>query len=363
MKLLSLLTLPCFLSGPVLARLDKNVALTSNGPIIGHQAHNGSDVIEYLGIPYAQPPVGNLRFAPPEKYIGNNSTFIASHYSATCPQTASKPVDYADKTEQADRIIARFAAQLNHTQSEDCLTLNIWTKPTTGKPKPVIVFFHGGRFTIGESNTPFFNGTYMASAEDVILVTLNYRVSIWGFPGQPSSPQNLAFLDQRLATSWIRTNIASFGGDASKIVISGQSAGAAAVDWWSYAYASDPIAHGIIPHSGSVFSFPTSNASTAAARWYNVSASLGCGSAGDVLPCMRTKTTAAIKEAAAALKLPAVSAQGRSEAVFQPTVDNASVFDLATVTEMTKAGEFARIVSPRSPTPSSPTSAKPSSPT
>ncbi|GME47586.1 Carboxylesterase type B [Neofusicoccum parvum] len=341
--LLFAVAIPCIFAASALARLDRHAALTSNGPIVGHPASSGSEVIEYLGIPYAQPPIGSLRFAPPEKYAGSNATFVASQYSATCPQTASRPVDYPDKTTQAQRIIARFAGQLNHTQSEDCLTLNIWTKPSTPELKPVLVFIHGGRFTIGESNTPFFNGTTFASREDLVVVTLNYRVSIFGFPGQPDAPKNLAFLDQRLAVEWVRDNVEAFGGDPSRIIISGQSAGGAAVDFWAYAYKDDPIASGIIPHSGNAFSFPSSNLTTAASRWYNISASLGCGSTGDVLDCMRSKDFNEIKTAVAALRLPTVSGQGRSEAVFQPTVDNSSVFSLETYTSMTQAGEFARV--------------------
>ncbi|KAF4310409.1 Carboxylesterase type B [Botryosphaeria dothidea] len=323
------------------ARYDGSIAITSNGPVIGHPA-NAAGVVEYLGIPYAQPPVGPLRFASPQKYTGN-TTFIASHYGYTCPQTASARVDYPDRTPQAQRIVANFAGQLNHTQSEDCLTLNIWTKPESAKLKPVLVFIHGGRFTIGESNTPFFHGDKLAGHEDLVVVTLNYRVSIWGFPGQPGSTKNLAFHDQRLAVEWVRDNIEAFGGDSSKVVVSGQSAGGAAVDFWTYAYKEDPIASGIIPHSGNAFSFPTSNETTAASRWYNISAQVGCGSTGDVLDCMRSKDFTEIKTAVTKLRLPTVSGQGRSEAVFQPTVDNSTVFSLEDLIERTRTGNFAQI--------------------
>ncbi|EKG17514.1 Carboxylesterase type B [Macrophomina phaseolina MS6] len=339
--LLSLFALPCLHAAAAFARLAEYAAVTSNGPIIGHPA-NTSGVVEYLGIPYAQPPVGPLRFAAPQKHIANG-TFVASHYGYTCPQTASARVNYAGRTPQAQRIIADFAGQLNHTQSEDCLTLNVWTRPRPGAPKPVLVFIHGGRFTIGESNTPFFHGDKIAGREELVVVTLNYRVSIWGFPGQPGAAKNLAFLDQRLAVEWVRDNIAAFGGDPDKIVISGQSAGGAAVDFWSYAYKHDPIASGIIPHSGTAFSFPTSSESTAASRWYNVSAQLGCGDSGDVLECVRSRDVGEIKTAVAALRLPPVSGQGRSEAVFQPTVDNKTAFSRETLTEMTQTGNFARV--------------------
>ncbi|KAB2573486.1 Acetylcholinesterase [Lasiodiplodia theobromae] len=371
MMLLPLTLLPILLAAaPAFADNNAYLALTTNGPIIGHPAANAPGVVaEYLGIPYAQPPLGPLRFAAPQPYGGpgnpNNDTaapFIASHYGFTCPQTASARVAYPDRTPQAQRIVAAFAGQLNHSQSEDCLTLNIWTRATATNTtaeevplKPILVFIHGGRFTIGESHTPFFDGTKLAAAQDVVVVTLNYRVSIFGFPGDAAGPKNLAFRDQRLAVEWVRDNAAAFGGDAGRIVVAGQSAGGAAVDYWAYAYREDPVVAGIVPMSGNVWSFPVSSAETAGERWKNVSAAAGCvagnvgGDAGDdaggdgVLECMRGKDFEVIKKAVAGLKLPTVSGQGRSEAVFQPTVDNETVFDQEMLKKMTQAGEFARV--------------------
>ncbi|KAK0647916.1 Lipase 1 [Lasiodiplodia hormozganensis] len=367
MMLLPLTLLFAFLAAPAFATPDDNnayLALTTNGPIIGHPAANAPGVTEYLGIPYAAPPIGPLRFAAPQPYSGSNETFIASHYGYTCPQTASARVAYPDRTPQAQRIVAAFAGQLNHTQSEDCLTLNIWTRTTTSSPnsstaagdpsakeeeevplKPILVFIHGGRFTIGESNTPFFDGTKLAASQDLIVVTINYRVSIFGFPGDAAGLKNLAFRDQRLAVEWVRDNAAAFGGDAGRIVVAGQSAGGAAVDYWAYAHRDDPVVAGIVPMSGNVWSFPVSSESTAAERWANVSAAAGCaaGVEGGVLDCMRGKDFEVIKKAVAGLKLPTVSGQGRSEAVFQPTVDNETVFNQEVLKKMTDAGEFARV--------------------
>lgn len=378
------LVLSALLAAPAFATPDDNnanayLALTTNGPIIGHPAANAPSVAEYLGIPYAQPPIGPLRFAAPQPYVpgtdnpNNNGTapFIAARYGATCPQTASARVAYPDRTPQAQRVVANFAGQLNHTQSEDCLTLNVWTSvastSTAGAPssqrssqrssqdserkklKPILVFIHGGRFTIGESHTPFFDGAKLAASQDVVVVTLNYRVSIFGFPGDAAGLKNLAFRDQRLAVEWVRDNAAAFGGDAGRIVVAGQSAGGAAVDYWAYAYREEPVVAGIVPMSGNVWSFPVHSAEVAGERWANVSAAAGCVEAGvegegGVLECMRGKDFEVIKKAVAGLKLPTVSGQGRSEAVFQPTVDNETVFDQETLKKMTEAGEFARVV-------------------
>ena len=113
---------------------------TSNGAVTGHRV---GKVNEYLGIPYAQPPLGDLRFAAPQKYVGNKP-YVAANYGNDCPQTPSAPVDYPGFTPQAPRIISYFAASAGTPQGEDCLTLNVWTNPSKCD-KPVVVFFYGGR--------------------------------------------------------------------------------------------------------------------------------------------------------------------------------------------------------------------------
>ncbi|TKA66365.1 hypothetical protein B0A49_07680, partial [Cryomyces minteri] len=310
-----------------------------------HAAVNRSQVLEYLGIPYAQPPVGSLRFAAPAQYAGKGR-FIASNYSAICPETPSKPVAYPGATPQEQRIVAAFGSQLSRPQSEDCLTLNVWTKPTAKAKKgdkPVLVFFYGGRWSIGGTDTPFYNGQYLADAEDVVVVTVNFRINIFGWPGAPGVSKNIGLLDQRLAVEWVRDNIKGFGGDASKIVIFGQSSGSVAVDFWSYAYADDPIVSGYISHSGNVFSFPTNTEALAEQHWYNASAMLGCGTSGDVLPCMRSKNFSDIKAAAAKVKPPVATSQARSQPAFQPTIDNVNIFSVDEYASRSLAGNFSSL--------------------
>lgn len=317
---------------------QSNIAITKNGPIIGHRATGSNDVIEWLGIPFAQPPV---RFAAPQPY-SSKRPLVASQYAATCPQTASGLVAYPDETPQGPRIIAAFAGQLNHTQSDDCLALNIWAKDSVSNRKPVLIFLHGGRWTIGESNTPFFHGARLAATEDIVVVTVDYRVSIFGFPGAPEATKNLALLDQRLAVEWLRDNVAAFGGNPSRMVLAGQSVGGWSVDAWTYAYSDDPIVTGFIAHSGSIFSFPTSDTATAAERWFNVSLQLGCGSSGDTLECMRSKDLQDIKAAVSKFVLPTSTTPGR-EAVFQPTVDHLTVFPLDEYIRRSKQQRFAQL--------------------
>lgn len=131
---------------------------TTNGPITGHVAPETSSscVVEYLGIPYAKPPLGDLRFAAP-KPIDSESPYTAANFGYDCPLSPSKAVAYPGFTSQAQRIINYFASGAGTPQSEDCLTLNIWSKATTkavSAKKPVIVFFYGGReFSVSLSRT------------------------------------------------------------------------------------------------------------------------------------------------------------------------------------------------------------------
>ena len=129
---------------------------TTNGPITGHAAPETSStcVIEYLGIPFAKPPLGDLRFAAPQP-IDTESAFTAANFGFDCPLSPSKAVAYPGFTPQAQRIINYFASGAGMPQSEDCLTLNIWSKATpkaVATKKPVIVFFYGGRECPTSSN-------------------------------------------------------------------------------------------------------------------------------------------------------------------------------------------------------------------
>ncbi|KAK1674039.1 carboxylesterase [Colletotrichum godetiae] len=322
---------------------DLHTVPTSNGPITGHPASNSSDVLEFLGIPYGKPPVGDLRFAPPQRFAGNGS-YEASNFGFDCPLSPSRQVDYPDMTPQAQRIIGYFASAAGTPQSEDCLTLNVWTKPTGNAltaAKPVIVFFYGGRFAIGNTNSPFYNGKYFADAQDVVIVTVNYRINVFGFPGAPGQPQNLGLMDQRTAVEWVRDNIAGFGGDPAKITIAGQSSGGVAVDYWSYAYIKDPIINGLIAPSGNAFSFPLNSPNVTARNWNTVVAAVNCTNTTDSMGCMRSRKWEDIKAAAAAIRPASSSSVLRGIPPFYPSVDNKTVFP--DYMFLTKSGKFAKL--------------------
>jgi carboxylesterase type B len=280
-----------------------------------------------------------------------------------CPNPASRPYrDFPGQTTQAPIILG--PATLN--ESEDCLTLNIWTprtKPNHGpslyqkrkwKPnhpilKPVLVYIYGGQFTTGRTHSKLINGRYLSAAQDVVVVTVNYRINIFGFSGSPGYPQNAGLRDQRLAVEWIHANIAQFGGDPEKIVLFGQSAGAVGVDYLSYAYAQEPIVKGFILESGNSFSFPVHNQSTAVKNWYNVSTELGCGGSGDTIDCMRQQDWEDIKVAAAKVKSGDSGTVLRPIPAFYPTPDEEIVF--SDYLGLLASGKYAKLVcTPTSPT-------------
>ncbi|KAK5013810.1 hypothetical protein LTR39_003470, partial [Cryomyces antarcticus] len=317
---------------------------TTSGDIVGHAAVNRTQVSEYLGIPYASPPVGSLRFAAPEPFSSKQS-LNASAYSPDCPANVSPTYTFPNLTTLGQRIASKFADQAgNHTQSEDCLTLNIWTKTSSRKSrKPVLLWIHGGRFTIPGSNNPIYNGQYLADNEDVVIVTFNYRVGIFGFPGSPATTQNVGLLDQRLAVEWVHNNIAGFGGDPDRITIFGQSAGGVSVDYYSFAWTADPIVHGLISHSGTALSMTPNSPEMSALYFHNVSVTLGCGGVSDsqALECVRTKDFRDVLKAA--LLVLYAPSKALPQPVFHPTVDNKTVF--ADYASLAAAGKFAKLVS------------------
>lgn len=198
-------------------------------------------------------------------------------------------------------------------------------------------------FAIGNANSPFYDGQRFAANTDAVIVTLTYRLNIFGFPGAPGITQNLGLRDQRLAVEWVRDNIAAFGGDPKKITIFGQSSGAVAVDWWTFAHQKDPIVNGIISESGNAFSFPMNTPAQTTKNWYNVSATVGCGASGNTLECVQSKNWTEVL--AAASKLPAAPGGNpvRSTPAFYPAIDNLTVF--SNYSALLAEGKFAKIVS------------------
>ncbi|KAN0100012.1 cholinesterase [Hyaloscypha variabilis] len=307
---------------------------TNSGPASGHPAANDSQVSEYLGIPFALPPTGDLRFAVPVNFTGtaplNGTNFgpscLAENSNGSTPSLAV--LQAANITDVGVDVSSIFGLDSDATYSEDCLYLNVWTKPQTGEEKKaVMVWIYGGSFNSGSSAIRGYNGANIAEQEDVVVVSLNYRLSIFGFPGGPGITQNLGLLDQRLAVAWVRDNIANFGGDPSRITLFGESAGGASVDFYSYAWDSDPIAAGFISESGTAFSWGLPySAAKQATVWFNVTTNLGCGDASsnstEVLACIRTKSYEDVLNVIPVASSAAINIIGS----FGPTVDDTVIF-------------------------------------
>jgi para-nitrobenzyl esterase len=176
----------------------------------------------FKGIPFAQPPVGKLRFQAPQPMKRWRGVRPAKSYGPSAPQIG--PVN---------RLIRTVIGAAGSKQSQDCLYLNVWTPGRDAKRRPVMVWIHGGAFILGSGSTPLYAGRRLAARGDVVVVTLNYRLGALGFlsweglvEGEGRPPANLGLRDQIAALEWVRDNIENFGGDPEKVTLFGESAGA-----------------------------------------------------------------------------------------------------------------------------------------
>ncbi|KAL1423093.1 hypothetical protein MTO96_021475 [Rhipicephalus appendiculatus] len=203
-----------------------HVVMTDSGAVSGKVITVGNRSIDaFLGIPYAKPPVGELRFRKPEGVVPWNGTYQATARTPPCWQTVL-------------RFVADAPLNYSTVASEDCLYLNIWkrsstcsTSGTCNEKRPVVVFIYGGAFQWGDSSLFVYDPANFVALSDVVFVTFEYRVSIFGFfsLGRPELPGNFGLWDQYLALDWVRKNIAGFGGDPDEVTLIGQSAGAVSV--------------------------------------------------------------------------------------------------------------------------------------
>lgn len=179
---------------------------TTSGVVTGHLAPNTSGVSEYLGIRFGQAPVGNLRFAAPVAYTSTEA-IDGSNFGFDCPCVHENVPEALGP--RLYNLLGDLA-QINDTLGEDCLFLNVWSKPQTGpKLKPVLVWIYGGGFSFGGTNSLVYNPKHFVDDEEVVAVSLNYRTNVFGFSGAPGITQNTGLLDQRLALEWVRDNIVS----------------------------------------------------------------------------------------------------------------------------------------------------------
>lgn len=222
---------------------DKDLTVKCvNGRFVGMVEDNG--VISFKGIPYAKAPVGALRWKAPQPAEASDEVKEAKEFgnSAIQPYSPTEPAS-------------------TRTRSEDCLTLNIWTKDLTQKNKPVMIWIHGGSYAFGGTGDPLYEGRYLvADNPDIVLVTINYRVNMMGFidfshvPGGEAFPDApyLGILDQQMAMRWVKENITAFGGDPNNVTIFGESAGGGSVSCHLVAKGSEGLFQHAIVMSGAL---------------------------------------------------------------------------------------------------------------
>src|SRR5262245_10670986 len=216
-------------SGLVFATND--AVKVEGGSISGTEADG---VRSFKGVPFAAPPVGDLRWKPPQPVIAWQGVRECNDFGTDCPQ-APYPQG------------SLFYSQ-PRKQSEDCLYLNVWTAAKAGEKRPVMVWIHGGALTRGSGATRTYDGTNFAK-KGVVLVTINYRLGPLGYLAHPEltaeSPRhasgNYGVLDQIAALKWVQKNIAAFGGDPGRVTIFGESAGS----WSVNVLVATPLAKGL----------------------------------------------------------------------------------------------------------------------
>jgi len=237
----------------------------------------GKSAYEYLGIPYAVPPVGDLRFADPKPAKPWTGIRDATSYGKACPRP-SLPVP-----------ISGFEPE---PESEDCLFLNVFM-PSTIKPDDkmaVMVWIHGGGFSYSSSTE--FPGGILSSFNDIILVTFNYRLGILGFFNIPDTEikGNYGMLDQVLALQWVQNNIANFGGDPNRVTLFGQSSGAVSVSLHLLSPLSKGLFKRVIIQSGSA-SYPLYSGKVKDTENLEMFANLvNCSLGPQLISCVRGKT-------------------------------------------------------------------------
>jgi carboxylesterase family protein/putative Ig domain-containing protein len=246
------------------------IAVTKSGAVQGILAKN---ILAYRGIPYAAPPTGNLRWRPPQPPASWSGIRDASAFGNLCPQITAD-----------NQLVA----------NEDCLVLNIFVgQPPSSNPLPVMVFLHGGGNVRGDTHQAPFNLPPLAN-QGVIVVTAEYRLGALGFLALSQltaedglSSGNYALMDQIAALAWVQQNIAAFGGDPAHVMLFGQSAGSGD----TALLLTSPLAKGLFSvagmESGAYHSAQLETLAQAEASDAPIVSLLGCGSAADVLACLR----------------------------------------------------------------------------
>ncbi|KAG8821374.1 hypothetical protein FRC19_007875 [Serendipita sp. 401] len=312
---------------------------TTSGKLTGFTISN-STTNAYLGIPFALPPIGQLRFAAPRALYTPNVVRNSTGFSPACVQLQSY-----------------FPSPTG--ESEDCLYLNVWSSPApAARPsaRPVFVWIYGGGWNSGSASFSVNDLTTWARAHpEIVFVSINYRLNLFGYPNTPAitNPDtNAGLRDQRLAVEWVYKNIAAFGGDPTHIVLGGQSAGSASISGYLYAYPYNSLIKGAILMSGQAPLQTTPPPvpipgvpSQGPNPFPGIAETVGCPLSGTnngthtkreylaQLDCVRQKSTTELTDAVTQLGVLG----------FSPLVDNQTVFTVSESKSRGRAGRFAKV--------------------
>ncbi|OQV05709.1 hypothetical protein CLAIMM_10396 [Cladophialophora immunda] len=253
---------------------------------------SGLQLNAFLGIPFAAPPV---RWGPPQRPAPWKTPFSASRYGPACVQQFNYPLS------RRNLILQWFNTPPPPAgESEDCLNLCVYAPipKARGKQqlKAVMVWLYGGGLLYGSNSLPHYDGSNLAASQDVVVVVVNYRTNVFGFPASsqiPITENNPGWLDQRLALDWVQRNIAAFGGDPAKVTVFGESAGAESVDALITQPPNPLSFRAAIMESGTA-TFRGRPADPSAS-WNTLVTAMNCSSAADILACMRSIPATTIK--------------------------------------------------------------------
>ncbi|WP_216895860.1 carboxylesterase family protein [Nocardia alni] len=251
-------------------------------------------VTAFLGVPYAASPVGDARFRPPAAHQGWSGVRATDRPGPSVPQLPS-------------RLEAVMGSRKPDWDEDGCLNLNVWAPTaalTDGRPRPVLVWFHGGGFSSGSGGWDWYDGARLAEAGDIVVVTANYRLHALGYLWLPEiGANNLGAQDQGAALRWVADNIAAFGGDRTTVTVGGQSAGAFSALALALDPATGPLLRRIIVQSGPWGLAPESQqtARQTATRYLDI---LGIDRNGDVGAALRAVPVADLMDGYAALARP-----------------------------------------------------------
>lgn len=226
-------SMPCSAATTPAPDASSLVVQTQTGPVRGQQTTDGAARF-WLGIPYAEPPVGDKRWQAPQPHRAWKNELQATRYGSPCPQVGSH---YGPPPAGKPWGAANLEAFGKPVGSEDCLVLNVWRPAVADGPLPVLIFIHGGSNVVGHSGDSIYNGQKLALATGAVVVTLNYRLGLFGWFVHPalggadslSNSGNFGTLDVIQALRFMQANAAAFGGDPNNMTIMGESAGGMAV--------------------------------------------------------------------------------------------------------------------------------------